>query len=232
MKKYMGKTLVTILIMGCLLFAGRKGLAGLETANEERYLQKIFPYLLPGSTTFTLEMSVEAEEESQADNGAEEAGGPQADNGAEPAAASSAGEGGETEPVGEEIIPEESEEAAEEEEIIRFVYRGETGYVICAVTQGYVDEIELLVGVDDSGKVKGLCVYGQHETLGLGAASQTNVPFLQQYLGTSGEAQTGTTVDALTGATVSSKAVTKGVNAAVAYVTGADISSGATSWGG
>lgn len=215
MKKYVGKTLVTVLIMGCLLFAGGRALSGLETANKERYLQKIFPYLLPGSTTFTLEMSTqEAEASQQADPSVS----------GEPLK--------EAETAGEEIVSEEDEEAEKEEQIIRFVYRGETGYVICAVTQGYVDEIELLVGVDDSGKVKGLCVYGQHETFGLGAASQTNVPFLQQYLGTSGEAQTGTTVDALTGATVSSKAVTKGVNAAVAYVTGADISSGATSWGG
>ena len=36
----------------------------------------------------------------------------------------------------------------------------------------------------------------------------------------------------LTGATVSSKAITRGVNSAVAFVTGADVSSGATEWGG
>ena len=38
--------------------------------------------------------------------------------------------------------------------------------------------------------------------------------------------------DAITGATVTSKAVTRSVNAAIAYVTGADTDSGATSWGG
>ena len=36
----------------------------------------------------------------------------------------------------------------------------------------------------------------------------------------------------ITGATVTSKAVVRCVNSAVAYVTGADIESGATSWGG
>ena len=123
-------------------------------------------------------------------------------------------------------------ETAEEEEIIKAVYQGETGYVIHTVTQGYVDEIELLVGVDTKGTVKALSVLGQQETFGLGAKSQREATFLQQYLGTAGEAETGSTVDALTGATVTSKAITKGVNAAVAYVTGADISSGATSWGG
>ena len=39
-------------------------------------------------------------------------------------------------------------------------------------------------------------------------------------------------VDAITGATVTSKAIVRCVNSAVGYVTGADISSGATSWGG
>ena len=39
-------------------------------------------------------------------------------------------------------------------------------------------------------------------------------------------------VDALTGATVTSKAVVRCVNSAVAYVTGADAVSAATTWGG
>jgi Na+-translocating ferredoxin:NAD+ oxidoreductase RnfG subunit len=42
----------------------------------------------------------------------------------------------------------------------------------------------------------------------------------------------GTNVDAITGATVTSKAVVRSVNSAVAFVTGADTDSGATSWGG
>jgi len=39
-------------------------------------------------------------------------------------------------------------------------------------------------------------------------------------------------IDALTGATVTSKAIVRAVNSAVAYVTGADTVSAATSWGG
>ena len=39
-------------------------------------------------------------------------------------------------------------------------------------------------------------------------------------------------VDAISGATVTSKAVIRCVNSAVAYVTGADTETGATSWGG
>jgi len=39
-------------------------------------------------------------------------------------------------------------------------------------------------------------------------------------------------VDAITGATVTSKAVVRCVNSAVAFVTGADTVTEATSWGG
>ncbi len=112
------------------------------------------------------------------------------------------------------------------------VHRGENGFVIETVTNGYVDEIRMLIGVSNDGKVTGLVVRESHETFGLGAQALTDTDFLAQFLNTSGEAEVGSTVDALTGATVTSKAITRAVNSAVAYVTGADASSGATSWGG
>ena len=54
------------------------------------------------------------------------------------------------------------------------------------------------------------------------------------FTGATGEdaAEAQTYVDGITGATVTSKAVARSVNSAVAYVTGADAVSGATSWGG
>ena len=58
----------------------------------------------------------------------------------------------------------------------------------------------------------------------------TDWKFLAQFLKTSGEAEVGTSVDALTGATVTSKAITRCVNSAVAYVTGTDVDTSATSW--
>lgn len=112
------------------------------------------------------------------------------------------------------------------------VHKGETGFVIETVTVGYVDEIRMLIGVSNDGRVTGLVVRDLSETFGLGAQALTDTDFLAQYLNTSGEAAVGDTVDALTGATVTSKAITRAVNSAVAYVTGADASSGATSWGG
>ena len=65
----------------------------------------------------------------------------------------------------------------------------------------------------------------------MGANALTDWQFLAQFLDTEGDAEVGTNVDAITGATVTSKAITRSVNSAVAFVTGADVGSGATSWG-
>ena len=136
---------------------------------------------------------------------------------------------------------------------IRSVHKGENGFVIETVTHGYADEITMFVGVSNEGKVTGLVVWEAHETFGLGNNALTDHEFLAQFLnsagsfevaasgadafsGATGETETAegeaVSVDAITGATVTSKAVVRCVNSAVAYVTGADASSGATSWGG
>ena len=112
------------------------------------------------------------------------------------------------------------------------VHKGETGYVIETKTYGYAGDITMLVGVSNDGTVTGLQVRDMSETLGLGAEALTDWAFLVQFLNTAGDAEVGTNVDALTGATVTSKAIARSVNSAVGYVTGADTSSGATSWGG
>ena len=128
------------------------------------------------------------------------------------------------------FAPEEFDAA--ENTAIKTVYKAENGYVIESTAYGYNGDIVLMVGVSNEGKVTGVVVKDLQETRGLGADALTDVPFLAQYLLTGGDAEVGTNVDALTGATVSSKAVTKAVNSAVAYVTGADTSSAATEWGG
>lgn len=115
---------------------------------------------------------------------------------------------------------------------IRSVHKGETGYVIETVTAGYAGDIRMLIGVSNEGKVVGLVVRELHETRGLGTRALTDTDFLSQLLGTTGEAAVGTDIDALSGATVTSKAIVRCVNSAAAYVTGVDTSSGATSWGG
>ena len=134
------------------------------------------------------------------------------------------------------LLPGSSDFAVEpytgEDANIRSVHKADNGYVIETVTQGYADQITVLVGVDNSGAVTGLVVKEMHETFGLGMEGLTDWQFLAQFLNTSGEAEVGTNVDALTGATVTSKAIARCVNSAVAVVTGVDADSGATSWGG
>lgn len=112
------------------------------------------------------------------------------------------------------------------------VHKGQGGFVIETCTYGYADYITMLVGVTDKGEVTGLVVKDMHETYGLGFNALTDVDFLGQFLYGSGDYEVGTNVDGLTGATVTSKAVARCVNSAVAVVTGADADSGATSWGG
>lgn len=111
-------------------------------------------------------------------------------------------------------------------------YKGETGYVVAAQTYGYAGNIAMLIGVSDDGYVTGLQVRNMQETYGLGAKALTDWEFLAQFLRTEGDAEIGTNIDALTGATVTSKAIARCVNSAVGFVTGADTSSAATSWGG
>ncbi len=119
-----------------------------------------------------------------------------------------------------------------EDESIRRVFKAEDGYVLELETNGYAGPMVLWVGVTNEGRVSGLTVRDHRETFGLGRRAQTEAPFLLQFIGTSGEAAVGEDIDALTGATVTSKAVTRAVNSAVAFVTGADISSSATEWEG
>ena len=124
------------------------------------------------------------------------------------------------------------EEYEGEDANIRSVYKGETGYVIATATRGYAGDIAMLIGVSDEGSVTGLQVRDMEETWGLGGEALTDWAFLAQFLRTEGDAEVGTNVDALTGATVTSKAIARCVNSAVGFVTGSDVDSGATSWGG
>ena len=118
-----------------------------------------------------------------------------------------------------------------EDSNIRSVHKADTGFVVETVTAGYAGDITMMIGVSKEGRVTGLVVRELSETFGLGAEALTDVDFLVQFLNTSGEAEVGVNVDAITGATVTSKAITRSINSAVAFVTGADVSSSATTWG-
>ena len=54
---------------------------------------------------------------------------------------------------------------AGEDETIRSVHKSEFGYVIETVTRGYADEMTVVVGVSNDGRVTGLVVLDAHETM-------------------------------------------------------------------
>ena len=99
------------------------------------------------------------------------------------------------------------------------------GYAVKVTASGSQGSIEMMVGVDAEGAVTGVSVVNHSETSGIGTKVVGNEPtasgvgVLDQFIGKSaadGTLTVGTNVDAITGATVSTKGVTAGVNAAVA----------------
>lgn len=100
------------------------------------------------------------------------------------------------------------------------------GYVVNVISkEGFGGDITFSVGIDLSGKINGVSILSISETAGLGM-NAANESFLSQYkverdglfVVNKAENQAGTNIDALSGATITSKAVTKGVNAAVIVV--------------
>lgn len=106
------------------------------------------------------------------------------------------------------------------------VYQGENGYAVQVAPSGFNGEIDMMVGIDNEGKVIAISIINHTETAGLGAvaAAKTSAgeAFRGQFAGLSGSvgtAKRGTgTLDAITGATITSEAVCTGVNAALAVV--------------
>lgn len=99
------------------------------------------------------------------------------------------------------------------------------GYTIKLNTKGYGGNIELMVGISNDGKVQGIKILSQSETPGLGANS-TQPAFYGQFKGKSIEKELqvikassaqDNEIQAITGATITSKAVTRGVNEAVNF---------------
>jgi len=95
------------------------------------------------------------------------------------------------------------------------------GYTVKVIASGSQGSIEMIVGTDAAGVVTGVSVVDHSETSGIGTKVTDNVEgVLDQFKGMSGAGTlaVGTNVDAISGATVSSKGVTSGVNAALAAV--------------
>ena len=99
------------------------------------------------------------------------------------------------------------------------------GYAINVEASGSQGIISMMVGIDTDGAVTGVSIVTNAETSGIGSKVMGNEPLangtgvLDQFIGKSaadGTLAVGTNVDAITGATVSSKGVTTGVNTALA----------------
>ncbi|MBO5122211.1 MAG: FMN-binding protein [Oscillospiraceae bacterium] len=100
------------------------------------------------------------------------------------------------------------------------------GYAMKIVASGSQGSIEMIVGVDANKALTGVSVVSHSETGGIGTKVINNdpnsagTPVLDQFIGMSGAGSlvVGKTVTPISGATVTSKGITAGCNAALAAV--------------
>ena len=100
----------------------------------------------------------------------------------------------------------------------------DAGYVMKIAASGSQGTITMMVGVDANKAITGISVVSHAETSGIGTKVMGNepnaagVPVLDQFMGMSGSGSlvVGKTVTAISGATVSTKGITMGANAALA----------------
>jgi electron transport complex protein RnfG len=114
---------------------------------------------------------------------------------------------------------------ADETGLVANVYASDTGYAVQVKPSGFDGQIDMMVGIDKDGNILGISIISHTETAGLGAvAAAENTKgeaFRDQFIGMSGSVSVtkdGGEVDAVTGATVTSRAICDGVNAALACV--------------
>ena len=107
------------------------------------------------------------------------------------------------------------------------VYRAENGgYAMKVLGAGYGGDIELAVGIDAGGSVVKVSIISHGETPGLGSKA-AEPDFIGQYSGKSAEAPltvvkgeaADNEISAISGATITSRGVTGGVNEALQYYT-------------
>lgn len=97
------------------------------------------------------------------------------------------------------------------------------GYTFKTIPKGYAGVVEVLIGIDAEGTITGVSIGNQKETPGLGTKAK-DIRFNGQYLGKNSQLsviKAGTPKDneisAISGATITSKAVTSGVNEVMQY---------------
>ena len=125
------------------------------------------------------------------------------------------------------VLPGGGEEVADfpAVDLVAKVYKGENGYAVQTTPGGFDNTITMMVGIDNDGKVLGISIISHTETAGLGAVAAAGTPageaFRGGFVGKSGSVSVtkdGGEINAITGATITSRAVCAGVNAALECV--------------
>ena len=138
-----------------------------------------------------------------------------------------------------ELIPDTEPVAAQPSEVpapdkntpaIQNIYEmqqdGETvGYCMEVLPSGFGGTLTVVVGVNMDGAIAGAKVTSHAETPGLGAKSQADPGWIPQFVGKPADGSLAVTKDGgdivpITGATITSRAVTLAVNTAASYVQG------------
>lgn len=103
--------------------------------------------------------------------------------------------------------------------LVQAVYSADgAGYVVQVAPSGFGGALDIMVGVAADGTVSGVSVVSHSETAGLGAKAKSDAAWREQFVGKSGTlavTKDGGEINAITGATITSRAVTSGVNAAL-----------------
>ena len=106
--------------------------------------------------------------------------------------------------------------------LVKAVYASESGYAIQVTPSGFDGEIDMMVGIDKEGTVIAIDIISHTETPGLGAVADADnakgEAFREQFAGLSGSlavSKDGGQIDSITSATITSRAVVAGVNAAL-----------------
>ena len=105
----------------------------------------------------------------------------------------------------------------------------DAGYVVTCLAKGYGGSVTLALGIDAEGAIKGIQIMDcSNETPGLGQNS-TNADWNGQYVGMNATQEVavvkdgtgstdGGTINAISGATITSKAVTRAVNGTLGFI--------------
>lgn len=123
------------------------------------------------------------------------------------------------------VMPADSYEKVDytggDETVVAVYKAGEEGYVVeCNSPNGFGGAIDMMAGINTSGEVTGIAIISHSETSGLGSKA-TDPKWQAQFQGATGTvsvAKDGGSIVAITGSTITSRAVCDGVNIARSVV--------------